>query len=293
MRNSIALLSLLLVAFCASAGAQVTSFCPGDGCPCGNDDLGAGCANLGADGNPSTGATLAVLSGTTDVVADDLVLIGEGMGATHVALLITSKAAMSTIALGNGLRCVGTGGALFRFPVRQTGIDGAFVEQGLVATSQALNPQAAITAGTTWHFQAWYRDTGGLCGEASNLSNALAIQFSPSAPDGPVETELAGNPLASYPFFEYVKAVNEDESIDAALDPTRHPERVGLPYRSYVVAHKSPAQWVADPTLIDVSGAFGSHTVVEPNIQANVVSISAAGRSATPEIPATSMWPRH
>lgn len=281
MRKSIAPLSLLLVAFCASAGAQVTSFCPGDGCPCENDDLSAGCANLGADRDSSTGATLSVLSGTTDVVADDLVLIGEGMGATHVALLISSKAAMSTIALGNGLRCVGTGGALFRFPVRQTSLDGAFVEQGLVATSQTLNPQAAITAGTTWHFQAWYRDTSGLCGEASNLSNALAIQFSPSAPDGPVETELAGNPLASYPFFEFVRAVNQGTDLHIGIDPTRHPVSAGTTVDVWVVAARSRLAWEGDPTLVDVRRGAQEVTIVGNTIEENTVMLDAGTLNGT------------
>lgn len=88
---------------------------------------------------------------------------------------------------------------------------------------------------------------------------------------------LAGRTLAAYPFFEYVKAINLDQRIDAALDPTRHPERVGLPYRSYVVAHKTPAQWAANRTLTDVSGGFGTHSVMGADIQSNTVIVWAAG----------------
>jgi len=88
---------------------------------------------------------------------------------------------------------------------------------------------------------------------------------------------LAGRTLGAYPFFEYVKAVNLDQRIDAAIDPTRHPERVGLPYRSYVVAHKTPAQWAADSSLADVSGGFGSHVVAAGDVQSNTVTVWAAG----------------
>ncbi len=88
---------------------------------------------------------------------------------------------------------------------------------------------------------------------------------------------LAGRTLAAYPWFEFVQAVNQDDRIDAAIDPTRHPERAGLPFRSYVVLHRTAEEWAADPTLADVSGGFGTHVVSTPDIQANIVTLWAAG----------------
>ena len=37
------------------------------------------------------------------------------------------------------------------------------------------------------------------------------------------KTELAGNPLAQYPFFEYVRAFNVNAAVNIAIDPTRFP----------------------------------------------------------------------
>ena len=71
--------------------------------------------------------------------------------------------------------------------------------------------------------------------------------------DEMIPTELAGNSLAAYPFFEYVKALNEDAPIEVAIDPTRFPEIVGQTGDIYVVEAKSAVVWEADPALFDVT----------------------------------------
>ncbi len=82
-------------------------------------------------------------------------------------------------------------------------------------------------------------------------------------------TQLAGNSLGEYPFFEYVLAYNEDAAIQAAIDPTRFPEIIGETGDIYVVEAKSAGAWEADPTLLDVrpSGGqtetFGGTTIQE------------------------------
>ena len=52
---------------------------------------------------------------------------------------------------------------------------------GIVSTSlNFANPLGHIMAGTTYAFQAWYRDpNGGPCGQTANASNALAVTFTP------------------------------------------------------------------------------------------------------------------
>ena len=79
--------------------------------------------------------------------------------------------------------------------------------------------------------------------------------------------QLAGNALSEYPFFEYVKAFNEDSTVEVAVDPTRFPGIVGRTGDIYVVEAKTPAAWASQPNLVDVTpkGAltvtFGGSTI--------------------------------
>ena len=91
-------------------------------------------------------------------------------------------AGRASLPFGDGLRCVGAGGVgIFRFPVQSAGFAGLLQEgPGIVAHSRAaFTPPGGIDAGETWHFQGWYRDPGGPCGSAYNLSNGLSVTFAP------------------------------------------------------------------------------------------------------------------
>ena len=48
-----------------------------------------------------------------------------------------------------------------------------------------------------------------------------AIGFATTAFAAPTKTELAGNPLTEYPFFEYVKAFNVNAPINIAIESDR------------------------------------------------------------------------
>jgi len=91
---------------------------------------------------------------------------------------------------------------------------------------------------------------------------------------------LAGRALSGYPFFEFVAAVNGAGVLQGALDPGRHAERTGLPYRAYVVAHRSPEEWALDDGLIDVSGGYETSAVAAGSIAANVVTLWSTGLDA-------------
>lgn len=88
-----------------------------------------------------------------------------------------------------------------------------------------------------------------------------------------VDTQLAGNPLPTYPYFDYVRAFDANAPIRAALDPHRFPAIVGQTCDLFVVADKTAAQWSVDPTLVDVS-AGGALTAT--------FAIPAPGDNATP-----------
>lgn len=91
------------------------------------------------------------------------------------------------------------------------------------------------------------------------------------------KTELAGNPLTQYPYFEYVKAFNVNKPVNVAIDPTRFPGIVGQTCDVYVVAAKKTIGWDIDQTLTDVTTngpltvTFGGST-----IQSNTFQVASA-----------------
>ncbi len=89
------------------------------------------------------------------------------------------------------------------------------------------------------------------------------------------ETQLAGNALAEYPHFEYVKAFNEDAPIELAIDPTLWPEIINRTGDVYVVEAKLPAQWELDAALVDVT-ADGplTYTFTGGTIQNNTFTLT-------------------
>jgi hypothetical protein len=91
---------------------------------------------------------------------------------------------------------------------------------------------------------------------------------------------LAGGALVGYPHFEFVAAVNDNDVLQGALDPGRHAERVGLPYRAYVVVHRTPEEWAAASTLSDVSGGSETATVTAGSIVANTLALWTTGLAA-------------
>lgn len=92
------------------------------------------------------------------------------------------------------------------------------------------------------------------------------------------DTELAGNSLSEYPFFEYVKAINADATMEIAIDPSRFTAIGGNTCDIYVVASRNASQWAVDNTLTDVtSGGAQTNTFSSTNIQANRVTVTIAG----------------
>jgi hypothetical protein len=89
------------------------------------------------------------------------------------------------------------------------------------------------------------------------------------------KTELAGNSLAQYPFFEYVRAFNVDAAVRVAIDPTRFPAINGDTCKIFVVNHKSPSDWTANPALVDVTpGGAQTETFSGVNIQSNTFQVT-------------------
>jgi hypothetical protein len=111
-----------------------------------------------------------------------------------------------------------------------------------------------------------------------------------TGPSSPImATQLAGNSLDEYPFFEYVKAFNEDATVELGIDPNRFPEIVGQSGDIYVVEAKFAGAWEADPTLVDATpGGAQTETFGGTTIQENTFTVVGPyGLDSAVFVPAT------
>ena len=152
-----------------------TIYCYGLGCPCGNNDGETGCAH-----SRGYGARLAG-RGTGSVGADDLEINAFNLPPNKSGRFYMSQNS-TQLPLGDGFLCAGTAGyPLFRFPFISSGPAGSIsMPDNLIAyCQQHFNVSGHITAGSTWHFQAWYRDPAGPCGNKFNTTNSYSMPFGP------------------------------------------------------------------------------------------------------------------
>jgi hypothetical protein len=135
---------------------------------CGNADPNAGCAN-----STGSGARLEGFN-SSSVALDDLTLRCTQLPIAQWGLVFRGSAMVGPLPFGDGYRCAG--GTIRRLGVQNSGFFGEFnYGPGIVAASTATT--VPILAGSTWNFQAWYRNTAGPCLNGFNLSNALAVTF--------------------------------------------------------------------------------------------------------------------
>jgi hypothetical protein len=86
----------------------------------------------------------------------------------------------------------------------------------------------------------------------------------PLGSTGSASVELVGNSLIEYPHFEFVRAYNEGAGAELAIDPSRHPQLVGMTCDMYVVEARTLAEWDADVDLVDVRGGGPQSITVSP-----------------------------
>lgn len=163
-------LGSLVVWYKNESGSPFVSYCPGIGCPCGNDGAGqSGCTNTSG-----AGATLDAM-GTTSASADDMLLRATGLLPGKAAVLFSGTSQVNGGAgnpFGDGLLCVG--GLISRLGVRIP--DAA----GTAAWGPGYASAHSWSAGSTAMFQCWYRDAqGSPCANQVNLSNGLSVTFTP------------------------------------------------------------------------------------------------------------------
>ncbi|QDV07571.1 Alpha/beta hydrolase family protein [Planctomycetes bacterium Poly30] len=255
-------------------------FCPGDGCPCGNESANSGCGNDGFDQDLTTGALLSS-AGTGDVVADDLEILISGIAPGAATVLFMGSPANS-VRNGDGLLCIGAGSSgLYRFPIRTADSAGTVTYGQIVATSQAFGA-GALQPGDTRAFQAFYRDAMGPCGAAFNATSALSVTFSAATPTRPVEVEMGGRPLAQFPHFERVDALNEGDTLSLTLDGTPIAQSTGMNVDIYVVAARSAREWALDATLVDARGSAQAIAVIGGAATNAIFTLDAGTLTGTP-----------
>ncbi len=141
--------------------------------PCLNFYPTGGCTN-----STGVGAILGA-TGTTSVTNDNLVLSATQVPLNRVGILLKSVNITGGVPFRDGILCLGP--QIFRFNPTTSGGSGTLTwGPGLVA--YCFGNFAApgwILPGSTWNFQAWYRDPIGPCGQLSNLSNAISAFFTP------------------------------------------------------------------------------------------------------------------
>lgn len=116
----------------------------------------------------STGASARIdWEGSTSPSIADLVLIAEGVPDQPGLFFFGPNQVQ--LPFGNGLRCVG--GQVHRLPVE-------FASGGVLrhALDFGASPASAIEPGSTWNFQAWFRDPAA-GGSTFNLSDGLHVPF--------------------------------------------------------------------------------------------------------------------
>lgn len=139
---------------------------------CGNGYATGGCGN-----STGLGAVLAG-AGSVSISADDLILEVDQLPPSIVGIFFMGGA-QAQLPFGAGELCVTSGGAgIFRFPAKNSGLSGSFQEGPMVGVAGSLFVPNPLVAGSTWHFQGWYRDPAG-GGEAFNLTDGQTLQFGP------------------------------------------------------------------------------------------------------------------
>ena len=137
---------------------------------------GAGTNYCQSTANSSGVPAVMDVLGSASITSDDLVLVANDVPAGQSGLFYYGPEQLSA-PFGNGTRCVGAGGiGVFRLPILNSGTDGVLFH----ALDYASPPRPAgqITPGSTWNFQAWFRDPPA-GGAFFDLSDGVSISFLP------------------------------------------------------------------------------------------------------------------
>lgn len=137
---------------------------------------GAGSNYCQSSANSSGAAAVMDAFGSASLAANDLALFASGLPANQFGIFYYGPEEQSLV-FGNGTRCVGPGNVgVFRLALQNSGADGVLYQP--LDYSDPPQTDGQITAGSTWKFQAWFRDPQA-GGASFDLSDGYSITFYP------------------------------------------------------------------------------------------------------------------
>jgi hypothetical protein len=167
-----------------AADAPGRAFCFGDqssgqSCPCQNDvpaGVKTGCAN-----STGVGALLSYDAGSNSTAVNNFSLKMSNLTPHTFGLLYMGQNTTQQ-PFADGFRCVSPGppgsppgSGFLRFPFKNASAQGEIIQQNIVGYMNG-GATAVIQAGSTWHFQGYYRNPAMQCTNA-NLTNGLSVTF--------------------------------------------------------------------------------------------------------------------
>lgn len=110
-------------------------------------------------------------AGSSSVAANALSFVCQAFPSANTGILVASTSS-TQVPFGDGFRCVGPGVVRLAATAASQGV-------AVYTVNLAVGPGTAITPGTTWKFQAFYRDNALPGGSGFNLTDAVSIPMTP------------------------------------------------------------------------------------------------------------------
>ncbi len=132
-------------------------------------------ANANTSGLPASITAL----GSSKVADNDLSLLCSDMPSNAFGFFLNSQTQgfIANPAGSAGNLCLSGTIGRFQQQIQNSGTQGAFlIPVDLSALPQPIGT-TAVTAGQTWNFSAWFRDSNGMGGATSNFSDGIEISF--------------------------------------------------------------------------------------------------------------------
>ena len=244
----------------------------------------------------STGAGAAMdVSGSQDVAQNNLALSAAPMPTGQMGIFFYGPD-QAMVPFGDGYRCVAPGSlGLFRlYPPASTGSGTMTYTADLAVPPQ---PTGLIVNGSTWNFQAWYRDPAAL-GTGFNLSDGYEILFQAGPGSGAFDG-MALVPAGSFEMGRHVGSGSGNElpvhtvNLDAFYMDTF--EVTTAEYADYLnnALARGEVAVNGNSRVVQVGGAARTLCDTSASSSESHLIWDGASFTADPSHPVTGSWAEH